>query len=62
MRSLVISPNSIIYFRALVAQTKATMHIPAKIGDYTDFYSSKNHAYNVGCMFRGKDNALMPNW
>lgn len=31
-------------------------------GDYTDFYSSKNHAYNVGCMFRGPDNALMPNW
>ena len=31
-------------------------------GDYTDFYSSKNHATNVGTMFRGKDNALMPNW
>lgn len=32
------------------------------LGDYTDFYSSKNHATNVGTMFRGKDNALMPNW
>lgn len=31
-------------------------------GDYTDFYSSKDHATNVGIMFRGKDNALMPNW
>ena len=38
------------------------MVLPAKIGDYTDFYSSKNHAYNVGCMFRGPDNALQPNW
>lgn len=32
------------------------------IGDYTDFYSSKNHATNIGTMFRGKDKALMPNW
>ncbi|XP_015416050.1 PREDICTED: fumarylacetoacetase, partial [Myotis davidii] len=31
-------------------------------GDYTDFYSSRQHAANVGIMFRGKDNALMPNW
>ena len=31
-------------------------------GDYTDFYSSINHATNVGIMFRGKENALMPNW
>lgn len=32
------------------------------VGDYTDFYSSRNHATNVGTMFRGKENALMPNW
>lgn len=38
------------------------MTLPVKIGDYTDFYSSKNHAYNVGVMFRGPDNALQPNW
>ena len=38
------------------------MHLPANIGDYTDFYSSKEHATNVGIMFRGADNALMPNW
>lgn len=31
-------------------------------GDYTDFYSSRQHATNVGTMFRGKENALMPNW
>jgi fumarylacetoacetase len=38
------------------------MHLPAQIGDYTDFYSSRQHATNVGIMFRGKDNALTPNW
>ncbi|KAL7542555.1 hypothetical protein ACHAXR_011877 [Thalassiosira sp. AJA248-18] len=37
-------------------------HLPAKIGDYTDFYSSREHATNVGIMFRGKDNALQHNW
>lgn len=47
---------------SLVPQSSATMHLPAKIGDYTDFYSSLEHATNVGTMFRGKDNALMPNW
>ncbi|XP_076143478.1 fumarylacetoacetase [Alosa pseudoharengus] len=48
--------------RAFVHQTSAVMHLPAEIGDYTDFYSSKDHATNVGIMFRGKENALMPNW
>uniref|UniRef100_A0A1A7XEN5 Fumarylacetoacetase n=1 Tax=Iconisemion striatum TaxID=60296 RepID=A0A1A7XEN5_9TELE len=48
--------------RAFVHQSAATMHLPADIGDYTDFYSSKDHAINVGTMFRGKENALMPNW
>ncbi len=38
------------------------MQLPVQVGDYTDFYSSKEHATNVGTMFRGKDNALMPNW
>jgi fumarylacetoacetase len=48
--------------KAFVLQSEATMHLPAEIGDYTDFYSSIHHATNVGIMFRGKDNALMPNW
>ena len=38
------------------------MVMPIKIGDYTDFYSSKNHATNVGKMFRDPENALLPNW
>ncbi|KAM6202765.1 fumarylacetoacetase [Rhynchocyon petersi] len=48
--------------RAFTSQASATMHLPATIGDYTDFYSSRQHATNVGIMFRGKENALMPNW
>jgi fumarylacetoacetase len=39
-----------------------TTHLPAEVGDYTDFYSSRQHATNVGTMFRGPENALMPNW
>ena len=38
------------------------MQLPVQIGDYTDFYSSKEHATNVGTMFRDPENALMPNW
>jgi len=38
------------------------MCMPVIVGDYTDFYSSRQHAYNVGCMFRDPNNALLPNW
>jgi fumarylacetoacetase len=38
------------------------MQLPVQIGDYTDFYSSKEHATNVGMMFRDPANALLPNW
>ncbi|MBT8395193.1 MAG: fumarylacetoacetase, partial [Bacteroidia bacterium] len=38
------------------------MQLPVHVGDYTDFYSSKEHATNVGSMFRDPENALMPNW
>ena len=47
---------------ALVPLAEVEMHLPAEIGDYTDFYSSRQHATNVGTMFRGPENALMPNW
>ncbi|MEO6191047.1 MAG: fumarylacetoacetase, partial [Saprospiraceae bacterium] len=40
---------------------KVKLHIPFRIGDYTDFYSSKEHATNVGIMFRDPANALLPN-
>lgn len=45
-----------------VPQSEATMHLPLRIGDYTDFYSSIEHATNVGKMFRDPENALLPNW
>lgn len=57
-----LQDNAQLRERAFVLQSDATMHLPAKIGDYTDFYSSLYHASNVGVMFRGKDNSLTPNW
>lgn len=47
---------------ALVPMGDVVLRMPVEIGDYTDFYSSREHATNVGIMFRGKDNALQPNW
>jgi fumarylacetoacetase len=47
---------------ALVPAASAQMLLPARIDDYTDFYSSREHATNIGVMLRGKDNALQPNW
>ena len=48
--------------RALLPVDEVTVHLPVLVRDYTDFYSSREHAVNVGTMFRGKENALMPNW
>jgi fumarylacetoacetase len=48
--------------QVLLNQNEATMLLPIQVGDYTDFYSSEQHAYNVGCLFRDPENALMPNW
>ncbi|MBX2842104.1 MAG: fumarylacetoacetase [Flammeovirgaceae bacterium] len=47
---------------ALVKMEHVKMLMPVKVGDYTDFYSSIEHATNVGKMFRDPDNALLPNW
>lgn len=43
-------------------QDSVEMLLPVEVGDYTDFYSSREHATNIGTMFRGKEHALMPNW
>jgi fumarylacetoacetase len=48
--------------KALIPMTNVEMLLPVEIGDYTDFYSSREHATNVGTMLRGPDNALQPNW
>ncbi len=47
--------------RSLFERTRVRMQVPFEIGDYVDFYSSEQHATNVGSMFR-PDNPLMPNW
>ena len=57
-----ISANTEHIPQILLEIDKVTLLIPVCVGDYTDFYSSEQHAYNVGCMFRDPDNALMPNW
>merc|ERR1719456_1513625 len=54
--------NEALRKAALRPMGEVRMHLPAKIGDYTDFYASREHATNVGIMFRGRDNALQPNW
>jgi fumarylacetoacetase len=51
-----------LHARVFHAQKDVVMQLPARIGNYTDFYSSYHHAHNVGTMLRGPENALMPNW
>jgi len=48
--------------QVLIPMADVEMLMPVKVGDYTDFYSSEQHAFNVGCMFRDPNNALLPNW
>lgn len=55
-------PSSLDETQILASQSDAQMHLPVQIGDYTDFYSSIEHATNVGKMFRDPENALLPNW
>ena len=57
-----IRDNAALRTKALVAMADARMHLPVVIPGYTDFYSSKEHATNVGTMFRDPKNALLPNW
>ena len=45
-----------------VPMSEATLHMPFRVSEYTDFYAGKHHAFNVGTMFRGPENALPPNW
>ncbi|HEY2103120.1 MAG TPA: fumarylacetoacetase [Chthoniobacterales bacterium] len=54
--------NAELRARVFHKQNEVTMLLPARIGGYTDFYSSYYHAHNVGTMLRGPENALMPNW
>ncbi|MES1222905.1 MAG: fumarylacetoacetate hydrolase family protein, partial [Bacteroidota bacterium] len=54
--------NSGVPAKALIPMKEVEMLMPVHIPNYTDFYSSEEHATNVGCMFRDPKNALLPNW
>ena len=54
--------NASLRDQVFFQQTDVILHLPVQISGYTDFYSSKEHATNVGCMFRDPKNALLPNW
>lgn len=54
--------NEALAKRALIPMKNVKLHRPVDVPGYTDFYSSREHATNVGTMFRGKDNALQENW
>ena len=58
--SLQNNPSQIEQVLHLISDVEVSM--PVEIGDYTDFYSSREHATNVGMMFRDPANALLPNW
>merc|ERR1711939_417885 len=58
----VLMNNESLRKSAILRRDQVQMHLPMQIGDYTDFYAGKNHAFNVGCLFRGPDNALQPNY
>jgi len=57
-----LSQNTDLVVRALVAQSDAVMHLPIVVAEFTDFYASQHHAFNIGSMFRDPKNALPPNW
>ncbi|KAK1809021.1 hypothetical protein LTR12_016613 [Friedmanniomyces endolithicus] len=58
----VLKDNKVLRDNALIAQKDCRMHLPMHIIDYTDFYAGLHHAYNVGVLFRGPQNALQPNY
>ena len=59
---LILSDTTTLPPSVFFDKNDITLHLPVKIGDYTDFYSSEQHATNVGAMFRDPQNALLPNW
>lgn len=54
--------NQALRDQVFFKQADVKLHLPVHVPGYTDFYSSKEHATNVGCMFRDPKNALLPNW
>ena len=62
LESHTLQGNARLKEESLIPRQLVTMHLPLHIGDYTDFYAGRNHAYNVGVLFRGASNALQPNY
>ncbi|VUC29082.1 unnamed protein product [Clonostachys rosea] len=58
----ILRDNSDLRSKALILATEVTTHLPLEIGDYTDFFAGINHAFTVGSLFRGSENALQPNY
>jgi hypothetical protein len=61
-RCTVLAQPVVVVLLLLLLQAEVVMQLPAAIGDYTDFYTSKHHAFNCGSMFRDPSTALAPNW
>ncbi len=57
-----LNPDNVNDLKVIHDIEAVDLHLPLEIGDYTDFYSSIEHATNVGTMFRDPNNALLPNW
>lgn len=57
-----LSENNELRTKVVHKISDVQLHLPVKIGDYTDFYSSRSHAFNVGSIIRGPANALQENW
>ncbi len=57
-----LNNNKVHKNRVLFSMNEIEMQLPVDVGDYTDFYASKEHATNVGSLFRDPENALLPNW
>jgi fumarylacetoacetase len=58
----ILKTNEGLKQKALIPLSDVQMHLPMTIGDYTDFFAGRNHAFNVGVLFRGPENALQPNY
>jgi fumarylacetoacetase len=58
----ILKDNKDLQTAALIPIASVKNYVPLKIGDYTDFYAGINHAFNVGVLFRGANNALQPNY
>ena len=62
LQEILADDKNIHHSSFTIHHSKVNLHLPVKIGDYTDFYSSEQHATNVGMMFRPNGDALFPNW